>query len=251
MYNKYFLKFASSLFDSYYPAYRLFYFSYKMLKDKEEIKLFRRIIKNGDIVLDIGANIGFYSVMFSELVGKKGKVHAFEPERSNYKHLRKGSFNYKNIKTYNKAVTSDDKGIRLYISNILNVDNRTYKMDNSTKNYNVGSLKVDSLLKTKINFVKIDIQGGELAALRGMRQTIKKNKNIIIYMEYWPKAQREQDIKFKDFYKFFLENKLNPYIYENKKFKKISKDFGKRYENYKDYDFDNWIISRNKNLLEN
>ena len=56
---------------------------------ESDTKIVKKLIKNGDVVLDIGANIGYYTLIFAKLVGNSGKVFAFEPEPENFKILQK------------------------------------------------------------------------------------------------------------------------------------------------------------------
>src|SRR4051812_7151995 len=74
-----------NIFFLYKPMYSVF----KRKQDAFEIKLLQKHIKNNDVVMDIGANIGFYALIISELVGSEGEVHCFEPDRTNFEHLKK------------------------------------------------------------------------------------------------------------------------------------------------------------------
>ena len=69
----------------------------------------KKYIRKGAIVLDIGANIGFYTKILSELVGDNGKVYAFEPDKTNFGYLMKNAGHLKNVVFINKAV-SDKTG---------------------------------------------------------------------------------------------------------------------------------------------
>jgi hypothetical protein len=83
-----------------------------------ETGLVKEKIKKGDVVLDIGANIGYYTLIFAKLVGEEGKVFAFEPEPTNFSLLEKNvEINgYKNVVLIQKAVSNETGKIRLYLS---------------------------------------------------------------------------------------------------------------------------------------
>jgi FkbM family methyltransferase len=85
--------------------------------DFEETKFLKKIIKKGDTVIDVGANIGYYTLLFSKLVGKEGKIYAYEPLPENFKLLKKNIFinKYKNIVLINRALSNKEKNAKLYI----------------------------------------------------------------------------------------------------------------------------------------
>ena len=83
------LKLASLLYSYLFPIYRLLYFRFKNNKDREHLLLIKSLIKPGDIVLDIGANIGFFARHLSEFTGPTGKLYCFEPDKTNFHHLEK------------------------------------------------------------------------------------------------------------------------------------------------------------------
>src|ERR1051325_5275956 len=98
---------ASFLFKYAFTVYKILYYRFKRKQDAFEIELLKKIIKKGDYVLDIGANIGFYSEIMSELVGDTGKVFCFEPDNLNYKYLAKNIKGKKNIELIKKAVAEE------------------------------------------------------------------------------------------------------------------------------------------------
>ena len=84
--------------------------------EPSETKTIKTHVKKGDVVLDIGANIGYYTLIFAELVGEKGKVYAFEPDPTNFDLLRKNvEINgYRNITLIQKAVSNKNGKISFY-----------------------------------------------------------------------------------------------------------------------------------------
>jgi len=99
------IKLGDFLYKNAFPVYNLIYPIFKRKQDKHEIALLNKYIKNGDVVLDIGANIGFYTKILSDLVGSTGKVYAFEPDKTNFSYLQKNASVLKNVSLINKAVS--------------------------------------------------------------------------------------------------------------------------------------------------
>lgn len=197
------VRFGNILFRNFFLLYNIIYPVFKRKQDKEEIELLLRTVKKGDTVLDIGANIGFYSKILAKAVGETGKVHSFEPDKTNFSHFVRNTQNIPAITPVNKAVAEQTKTIKLYTSKMLNVDHRTYKVDN----YVAGKFKVD--------FIKMDIQGFELFALQGMLQTLVGNPSIIILTELWPYGLRKAGTSLEVFFSFLSQNKMKAYRLNN------------------------------------
>ena len=83
------IKLGDFLFKHCFPIYKITYQSFKEKQDAFEISLIKKYTKPNDIVLDIGANIGFYAEILSNAVGASGKVHCFEPDTTNFNYLKK------------------------------------------------------------------------------------------------------------------------------------------------------------------
>ncbi|MEK7482439.1 MAG: FkbM family methyltransferase, partial [Patescibacteria group bacterium] len=77
--------------------------------EKETVALCKKILKPGMNAVDIGAHIGYYTMLFSKLVGKNGQVFAFEPEPENFQLLAENTGKYRNVKIFQKAI-SDKSG---------------------------------------------------------------------------------------------------------------------------------------------
>ncbi len=149
-------------------------------------KLFLDSINPGDTVLDIGANIGYDSVLFAKTAKT---VYAFEPDSQNFKLLQKNiaENNIKNIVAEQKAVGQCKGTVSIFRSKNNYGDQRVY----SSKNQNVVSeqaevVNLDNYLKLlKIAMIKIDVQGYEPAVISGAYKIISRDKPILFW-EYWP-----------------------------------------------------------------
>ena len=85
--------------------------------ENAETELFESHIKEGDVVMDIGANIGYYTLVAAKLVGANGKVYAFEPESINFSFLKKSVEinNYENVICEKKAVSNENGKLKLFL----------------------------------------------------------------------------------------------------------------------------------------
>jgi len=157
-----------------------------------------RLLKEGMIVVDVGANIGVYTVLAAEKVGKNGKVIAIEPEPKNYQQLLKNIKlnNFQNVTPINIAL-ADHNGIeKLYISYCAGLHS-LIASENTISSIKVSLKTVDKLLEElnlkKIDIIKIDTEGSELPVLRGAEKTLKANPNmkIIVATEHYPSETKE------------------------------------------------------------
>jgi len=155
---------------------------------ESEVEVFRKYIKPGDLVLDVGANIGAHTVALSHLVGDSGIVVAFEPERYNYYTLcgNLAMNNIKNVVAFQQAVGEKAGTINVpYIDNPHNSNYGALELDqdySTIPHYKVPCITLDSLHLEKCNFIKMDVEGMEKFALMGCVETIKKF-HPIMYLE--------------------------------------------------------------------
>lgn len=181
-------------------------------------KLVKNEVKNGDVVLDLGSHIGYYTLMFSKLVGDKGKVYAFEPNPNNFAILKKnvGLNNCKNVVLVQKAVSNETGKVNLYFDEDFEVSSRMYNPQNKRyKHIKVGSTRLDDYFKnTKINFIKMDIEGSECNAVEGMTNLLNYNRELKIITEFWPVGLRKYGKSSKEYLR--LLSKQNFKLYEIK-----------------------------------
>lgn len=156
-------------------------------------KLVTEIIKPGMVAIDVGAHIGYYSTLFSKLVGPNGHVFSFEPDPHNYSLLKENVSlnNLTQCTCENKAVYSSNGFIKLNLDSD-NLGAHSLIKQNSNNNFiNVETVTLDNYfenLNSKVDFIKMDIEGAEEFALDGAKNLIDKNPNITIVMEFMPDA---------------------------------------------------------------
>ncbi len=179
---------GNKLYEHCYPAYYPLYALWKALSDRRERTLLRRLIRPGMTVVDVGANIGIYTRFFSGLAAVSGRVHAFEPAPPNYKRLQENADHLANVSLNHAAVGDHSGTIRLFVSDELNVDHRTFDSGDGRTGIDVPMVSLDDYFNAgqRVDLIKIDVQGYELSVLRGAKRVLKENREIKVLMEFWP-----------------------------------------------------------------
>jgi FkbM family methyltransferase len=177
--------------------------------EENETEMFEKIIKAGDTVLDIGANIGYYTLIFAKLVGKNGRVFAFEPEPTNFTLLRRNIRinSYDNVVLEQKAVSNKTGKVKLYISENPGL-HRIYDSYDGRKFIEVEAICLDDYFKNydkNIDVIKMDIEGSEFGAVQGMTSLLKKNKNVKIVTEFLPSGLRQFGIKPEEYIELLIK----------------------------------------------
>lgn len=153
-------------------------------------------LKEGDTVVDIGANIGYYTILMGYKVGETGKVIAFEPNKETFSLLSDNvAINYltKRVSLVNKVVYSEEKEISFYSTDRFTGNASIHQPDKEYYDYflvdkglhetKLQSVSLDEYFDDNdvIDYVKIDTEGGEYHCILGMKNLIinKKVKTII------------------------------------------------------------------------
>ncbi len=223
------IKIGNWLYKYCFPLYNITYTNFKNKNDKHEIDLLKKLIKPGDHVLDIGANIGFYAKIISGAVGATGKVYCFEPDATNFKYLKKNTAGISNIRLFNMAVSDKEEIIKVYKSKLLNVDHRTYPVNNYDSVEEISANSIDTLISRKdiekVDLIKIDIQGFELTAFKGMNNLLSLHTDLKILAEYWPHGFKRAGTSAIEFYDFFDRMNYQFRSLENDKLSPIDREF--------------------------
>jgi FkbM family methyltransferase len=176
--------------------------------------------KEGDIVVDIGAHMGRYTIISSKRVGANGKVVAIEADPSNFEMLKS---NIKlnqltNVTPLNYAVYSKETKVKLYLPsgesgftkyntimpNWINTQEKFVEVNANTLDY---LLQLNEIRQEEVNWIKIDVEGAEFEVLKGATNVLSKSKDIAILMELHgpPHVYRPKVEEFANLYNFKIE----------------------------------------------
>src|ERR687889_1245416 len=178
--------------------------------------------KQGDIVVDIGAHMGRYTIISSKRVGANGKVVAIEAHPNNFEMLNRNiKLNQStNVVPLNYAVYSKETKIKLYLpdeesgytmhhSIMSNYIFTKYKDKTEDKFVETNANTLDYLLQIKgitdVNWVKIDVEGAEFEVLKGANKILSDSKDIALLIEVHGKNTYEPIIEFLRSYNFKID----------------------------------------------
>lgn len=185
-----------------------------------EVFLLERAARKGMTALDIGACIGFHTLIISRCVGESGRVIAFEPAPGNYSVLMRNirANGFENVSPLNAAVMDYRGSIDLYLSKTNFGDHRVYDAGDEVRfeegipreRVQVPAVRVDDVLeelRLTADVIKIDVQGAEMAAFRGMRHALS-HPEVILFCEFWPYGLRKFGASPKEMLDFLASLRL-------------------------------------------
>ncbi len=177
-------------------------------------KIVKDIVKPGMTCLDIGASLGYFTLQLSRQVGREGKIIAIEPTCHQFPFL------VENINT-NKATNVEALNIAAWDKN-----EKKLMPINSGTQFEADCKPLDEVLEAKgikeVDFIKMDIDGSEPWALRGLERTIERSKNLKMIIEFYPKYLEMAGSSEKEFLSL-----LDKYF----TYEKIAGDYGDNYWN--------------------
>jgi FkbM family methyltransferase len=151
------------------------------------------LVKPGQTVYDVGANIGFFTILCSRLVGPQGKVYAFEPIPENLATLRRNIALNKltNVVIVEKALSASTGTAEMFVSlwsafHSLNLDGAS-KRDNHGPDggeITVETVTLDEFVQqqgvSRPDLIKLDVEGAELLVVEGMRETLRNVQPLLL-----------------------------------------------------------------------
>jgi FkbM family methyltransferase len=161
-----------------------------------ETQLFIACLQDGAKVLDIGANIGYYSVLASLFLGANGQVLAYEPNPENFTVLEKNIAinSCTNVQAFQLALSNIDEEGFLYLSDDNFGDHQIYDNNQDRHKQQISLVNGDAHTKQflhKANLIKIDTQGAEWQVLQGISQLIKNSlPQLQMIIEFSPNSLR-------------------------------------------------------------
>jgi len=161
--------------------------TYELVQTKE----FAKSVKAGDTVFDIGANVGYYTVLASKLVGKKGRVYAFEPDPRNLELLKRNlMINQCTNVDVIPFVVGESVG-STYLRQDLSNPGESSVSENGRNSIFVNSISIDTFVNQKkikrIDVIKVDVEGAEVDVIKGGRETLG-TQNVKVFIEANQKA---------------------------------------------------------------
>ena len=161
--------------------------------EKETTKLITKLVKPGMTVIDVGAHVGYYSLLAASQVGPTGTVYSFEPEPANHELLLKNiELNgYSNIRATRKAVSNHAGSTDLFLTALDSGRHSTYRHGLPER----GSIEIetttidaflDSVGAPKIDLVKVDVEGAEKDVLEGMDRLLQQTTGLTLITEFSP-----------------------------------------------------------------
>jgi len=196
--------------------------------EPEDVSVFRKFIQPGGILLDVGANIGQYSLLASKLAGKTGKIYAFEPGQNIQPRLKKNiDLNgFENIEVVPCAVAATSGEMKFYPANEVGnqgvgslMPAQEFRSNiRSTEGVDVDVISLDDFCEGRgiqhVDFLKIDVEGYDLEVLKGAEKLMKNNPDLVIMSEVEPINLEQLAITTKDFYAFMKSHAFHAWYAE-------------------------------------
>ncbi len=164
--------------------------------EKDETAFLRSVFFPGMVLLDIGANVGYYTALGGHKAGSQGRVIALEPDPENFKYLSETvkANGLKNARCIQVAAADHVGSGKLYVSANNRGDNRLYSNELASSTIEIRITTIDALLGElgveHVDIIKIDVQGAEGLVLKGMKETLRDPGSLIVLTEFWPDGLR-------------------------------------------------------------
>ena len=172
--------------------------SRKWPREPEFMDIITEELTEGMVAFDLGANIGYITLIMADKVGESGHVYAVEPDPRNFAILQKNIQlnNYsERISTYQQAISNKNGTCRFFLSSSSNLGS-LHATNNTEEAIDVKVQTGDTFFSDKLHpdFIKMDIEGAEVEAIEGMLKILEKKRGVVkILMEIHPMYYNPED----------------------------------------------------------
>lgn len=149
-------------------------------------------LQPGMTFVDVGANVGYFTLLASRRVGTGGRVFAFEPDPDSFALLEQNIArnDCTNVTPFPYALGAHTGWVELHRARRNLGDHRTYPCGEDRPTVRVRQLALDDVagMPARLDVVKVDVQGSEEAVLRGMERRLRDSPSVVVTVEFWPHA---------------------------------------------------------------
>ncbi len=198
------------------------YLHYRGIPEPGLVRFFQTLIRPGMTIVDVGANLGIFTLCAARSLQWNGRVHSFEPAPHTYELLKSNvqvnGFLEANLVQFHEAAVTDSEGTARLTTFAGNSGHNTLFWQNVGAEFVVvKTTRLDTALQgePRVDVVKIDAEGAELNILRGMERTIEKNPGIHILIEFAPIHLARAHVTPEDFLRVLSELDLEARIVDD------------------------------------
>jgi FkbM family methyltransferase len=210
-------------------------------------------LRRGDTFVDVGANVGYYTLLAARLVGQEGRVFAFEPDPESFalleRNVRLNGFG--NVVLEPKAVSNEEGKLRLYLSSENKGDHRIYQVQGEERPFvEVEVVTLDRYFEGdpgRIDFVKIDTQGADLAVIEGMREILESHEGILLSVEFWPYGLRDFGDEASDLLDFVIARDFRLFDLRSGE---VGREYLLRTYGMEEYKYTNLLLVKGRGAVE-
>jgi FkbM family methyltransferase len=162
-------------------------------REAASMALFKRLIRPGDLVVEVGGHIGYISQYFSQLVGAAGRVVVFEPGPNNLPFLRRNTRDLPNVEVVELGVGREQGRADFFVEQLTGQNNsfvaefeglaanaHAAGVDSRVETVSVEMTSLDAHLAEGPSFIKIDVEGFELPVLQGASRILEQDRPLLM-----------------------------------------------------------------------
>ena len=173
--------------------------------ERDVVRVAKGIVRKGDVVLDVGANMGLTARIFSRLVGPGGKVFAFEPDPKTAELLRHNVRHFPQCVVTTAAVSEKPGQATFHVHPTSIAGSSLVSFKDCQDTITVPCVSMDQFIEDnkigRIALVKIDVEGGESLVLKGFSKTLQQSPKLPLIIEFAPDNLRNAGITPDEFFK--------------------------------------------------